>query len=89
MNLNTLKDVYVDQLKDMYSAEKQLTEALPKMARAALNPSLRTFANSLGYSEAARTLQGILDQEYAADQKLDDLAEGLHGQRSLNTAAKN
>ncbi len=168
MKLNTLKDVYVGQLKDVYSAEKQLTEALPQMAQAAANQklrqafknhltetenhmqavrtilddlnenptstkckameglieegreivqnggdadardaalivaaqkvehyeiatygSLRTFANSLGYDDAARVLQSILNQEYAADQTLDDLAMGTYGKTGLNTAAKN
>lgn len=168
MNLNTLKDVYVGQLKDVYSAEKQLTEALPQMAQAASNQklrqafenhlaeteihmetvrtilddlnenptstkckamegliaegseivqnggdadardaalivaaqkvehyeiatygSLRTFANSLGYDDAAQVLQSILNQEYAADQTLDDIAMGKYGKTGVNTAAKN
>jgi len=41
MNLNTLRDVYHDQLKDMYSAEQQLVEALPKMAEKASTPELK------------------------------------------------
>lgn len=40
MKLNSLYDLYVGQLKDMHSAEKQLTEALPKMASAASSPEL-------------------------------------------------
>jgi ferritin-like metal-binding protein YciE len=166
MDLNTLKDLYVDQLIDMYSAEKQLTEALPKMAKAASSPGLQqafhshleqtkghmaavatildevdanprnskckameglieegeeiikedgeadardaalivaaqkvehyeiatygglhTFATTLGYEDTAHTLQDILDQEYAADQHLDNLAMGLHGRQSLNKEA--
>lgn len=31
--LKELKDFFVDELKDIYSAEKQLTKALPKMAK--------------------------------------------------------
>jgi ferritin-like metal-binding protein YciE len=41
MNLNTLKDLYIHELKDLYSAEKQLTKALPKMAKAANNADLK------------------------------------------------
>jgi len=41
MELNTLKDLYVDELKDLYSAEKQLIKALPKMAKAAKTPELQ------------------------------------------------
>ncbi len=168
MSFNTLKDVYVEQLKDMYSAEKQLTEALPKMAKAASNDklktaftthlsetethmeavraildeldenpgnkkcvameglieegsevakkdgdpdardaalivaaqkvehyeiasygSLRAFADSLGDERAADVLQTILNQEYEADQLLDDLAMGTHQRFSVNAAAKN
>jgi ferritin-like metal-binding protein YciE len=40
MELETLKDLYIHELKDLYSAEKQLTKALPKMARAARNKEL-------------------------------------------------
>src|SRR3954471_2776965 len=41
MELDTLKDLYVDELKDLYSAEKQLVRALPKMAKAANDPELQ------------------------------------------------
>ncbi len=168
MNMQSLRDVYVHQLKDMYSAEKQLTEALPKMEKAANSPKLRTafqnhlrkteghmqkvqsildeldenptstkckameglieegneiakergdadakdaalivaaqkvehyeiasygglrtFAKTLGFNKAAETLQSILDEEYEADQELDNLAMGLHSNTSVNKAAAN
>lgn len=41
MELDTLKDLYVAELKDLYSAEKQLVKALPKMAKAANDPELQ------------------------------------------------
>jgi ferritin-like metal-binding protein YciE len=37
----TLKDLYIDELKDLYSAENLLVKALPKMAKAATSPDLR------------------------------------------------
>lgn len=37
----TLTDLFHDQLQDAYSAETQLTKALPKMAKAAKSPDLR------------------------------------------------
>ena len=40
MELNTLQDLYIHELKDLYSAEKQLIKALPKMAKAATNEKL-------------------------------------------------
>src|ERR1700719_906849 len=42
MKLASLEDLYVDELKDLYSAENQLLKALPKMARAATAAELRT-----------------------------------------------
>jgi ferritin-like metal-binding protein YciE len=38
----TLHDAFIDELRDTYDAEKQLTKALPKMAKAANSPELRT-----------------------------------------------
>jgi ferritin-like metal-binding protein YciE len=40
MELNTLKDLYIHELKDLFSAEKQIVKALPKMAKAASNKQL-------------------------------------------------
>ena len=42
MKLETLRDLYVEQLQDLYSAETQLVKALPKMAKAASNPQLQS-----------------------------------------------
>jgi len=39
--LNSLDDLLVDHLKDLYDAEQRLTKALPKMASAAKNPALK------------------------------------------------
>jgi ferritin-like metal-binding protein YciE len=36
-----LKDVLLDELRDMYSAENQLVKALPKLAKGAKNPKLK------------------------------------------------
>jgi ferritin-like metal-binding protein YciE len=38
----TIKDLLVEEIKDLYSAEKQLTKALPKMARGASDTTLKT-----------------------------------------------
>jgi len=38
MSLNTLKDLFLDELRDTLSAEKQLIKALPRMAVAASAP---------------------------------------------------
>jgi ferritin-like metal-binding protein YciE len=162
MSLKSLEDLYVHELKDLYSAEKQLIEALPEMVEAANSPQLReafashlketeqhfekvhqllqkldenpgstkckgmeglleegedaideeaspavrdaflisaaqrvehyeisgygtarAYARSLGRADDAEVLNQILEQEYAADNKLDKLAEG-----NINEAAK-
>jgi ferritin-like metal-binding protein YciE len=48
MEMETLRDLYVDELKDLYSAEKQLVDALPRMAKTATHPKLKeAFTNHL------------------------------------------
>lgn len=162
MKLENLKDLFVEQLRDLYSAEIQIQKALPKMEKAATLPALkqaylnhmeqtkvqtnrlqqifddldirpsgktckgmegiiaegeevikedadpavrdasliaaaqkvehyeisgygtvRTFAQKLGYSQAARLLQQTLDEEKQTDEKLTALAES-----GVNTAAQ-
>ena len=41
MKLKTLDDLFIHELRDLYSAENQLVKALPKMARAATNEDLK------------------------------------------------
>ena len=41
VELETLRDLYIDELKDLYSAEKQLVKAIPKMVKAAKHPELK------------------------------------------------
>lgn len=48
----TLEDLYTDLLKDLYSAEKQLVKALPKMAKNAQSPDLqKAFQEHLKQTE--------------------------------------
>ena len=42
MSIGTLRDLFVEELKDMYSAEKQLVKALPKLARKATSADLKS-----------------------------------------------
>jgi ferritin-like metal-binding protein YciE len=155
MSLDSLEKLFIEELKDIYNAEKQLTRALPRMAKAAESDALReaftlhtketegqiqrlervfkevgqavrgkkckgmeglieegkekmeeegepevldaaliasaqkvehyeiaaygclrTYAELLGYSEAAQLLQQNLEEEEATDKKLNQLAEG-------------
>ena len=41
MTIRTLEDGLFDELKDIYSAEKQLLKALPRLAKKATNPQLK------------------------------------------------
>lgn len=45
-NMNSLKDLLVHELRDLYSAETQLTDALPKMAEKANDQKLKDCFNS-------------------------------------------
>src|SRR6201997_5022275 len=64
MELDTLKDLYIHELKDLYSVEKQLVSALPKMAKAANNKELATgFREHLEQTkEHLARLEEILSQ---------------------------
>jgi len=41
MEMDHLQDLLIDQLRDLYNAEKQLVKALPRMAKAASHPELK------------------------------------------------
>ena len=62
MELRTLTDLYIHELKDLHSAEQQLTKALPKMAKAATNKELASgFQEHLEQTKQhARRLEQIL-----------------------------
>ena len=64
----TLHDAFIDELRDLYDAEKQLTKALPKLAKAATNPDLRTaFESHLeetrGHVERLEEVFGSLEEK--------------------------
>jgi ferritin-like metal-binding protein YciE len=62
MEMNRLKDLYIEELKDLYSAETQLVKALPKVASAASSEDLRAdFQEHLGQTkEHVARLERIL-----------------------------
>jgi ferritin-like metal-binding protein YciE len=64
MRLETLEDLYIHELKDLYSAEKQLIRALPKMAKSAKNEQLAAgFKEHLEQTkEHAARIEKILDE---------------------------
>ena len=61
MALETLRDLFLNELRDMYHAEKQLVRALPRMAKAADSDELRrAIEKHLGETEnQVRRLEGV------------------------------
>ena len=53
----TLDDLFLDTLKDIYFAEKQILKALPKMAKAANDPQLKA-----GFEEHRQQTEGHVDR---------------------------
>ncbi len=62
--LGSLRDLYVDELKDLYSAEQQITKALPKVIRAAESEELKdALQHHLDETlEQVRRLEQIFDR---------------------------
>ncbi|RYE79944.1 MAG: ferritin-like domain-containing protein, partial [Hyphomicrobiales bacterium] len=53
----TLDDLFLDTLKDIYYAEKQIVKALPKMAKAAQSPDLKA-----GFEKHLDETEGHVDR---------------------------
>jgi len=52
MSVDTIEKLFIAELKDLYSAENQITKALPKMAKAATSTELKkAFENHLRETE--------------------------------------
>ena len=69
----TLHDAFLDELRDSYDAEKQLTKALPKLAKAASDPKLRQ-AFEAHLKETENQIKR-LEQVFAS---LDEKVRGKH-----------
>src|SRR5882757_11113241 len=46
MSVGTMQELLIDELKDLYSAEKQIVKALPKLVKAASTPELQDALQS-------------------------------------------
>ena len=71
--MGTLHEAFVDELRDTYDAEKQLTKALPKMAKAASSPELREAIES--HLEETRQQVERLEQVF---ESIEEKARGKH-----------
>lgn len=69
----TLHDAFIDELRDVYDAERQLIKALPKLARAASSGELRTAFES--HLEETRGQVDRLEQVF---ESLDEKVRGKH-----------
>jgi ferritin-like metal-binding protein YciE len=63
--IGTLHDAFLDELRDAYDAEKQLTKALPKLAKAATSPVLR------------EAFESHLEETRGHVERLEQVMEGL------------
>ena len=64
MKLESLRDLYLDELRDIYDAESEIVKALPKMVESASSPDLReAFAQHLAETKTHVTrLERIFDE---------------------------
>lgn len=65
MPIKTIDDLFLHELSDVYSAEKQLTKALPKLARAATAPELK------------QAFESHLEETQGQVQRIDEVVEKL------------
>jgi ferritin-like metal-binding protein YciE len=65
MKLDTLRKLYVSELRDLYNAENQIIKALPKMAKAAASDQLRD------------ALKNHLEQTEKHVERLEEVFDGL------------
>lgn len=71
MQLQDLQDLFLDNLKDLYNAEKQLLKALPKMAKAADSNELRT-----AFETHTEETQGHIDRLEQVFERMGKRAAG-------------
>ncbi len=71
MRLDSLHDLFIHELRDIYSAEKQLTKALPKMAKAAHSAKLRK-----GFETHLRETEGQIERLETIFSDLDVSSRG-------------
>jgi ferritin-like metal-binding protein YciE len=71
VKLNSLHDLYITELKDLYDAENRILKALPKMAEASSSPELRNAFEQ--HLEQTRTHASRLEQIFL---KLDESPKG-------------
>lgn len=81
MKLETLHELFIEELQDLYSAENQILEALPKMIEKAHSPDLRHgFQSHLEQTRGhVRRLDQIFDQLGKSVDRNDKTCKGMKG----------
>jgi ferritin-like metal-binding protein YciE len=69
----TLHDAFIDELRDTYDAEKQLTKALPKLAKASNSPELRA-----AFETHLEETEGQIERLERVFDSLDEQVRGKH-----------
>ena len=69
----TLHDAFIDELRDTYDAERQLTRALPKLAKAATSPELRE-----AFETHLEETQGQIERLEQVFESLEEKVRGKH-----------
>ena len=69
----TLHDAFIDELRDLYDAERQLTKALGKLAKAATSPPLRE-----AFTAHLEETQGQVERLEQVFESLDEKPRGKH-----------
>ena len=81
MKLESLRELFIEELQDLYSAETQIIEALPKMIEKASSPDLKAgFTNHLEQTrQHVARLDRIFDQLGDDVDRKDKTCKGMQG----------
>ena len=71
MKITSLRDLWIDELKDLLNAENQILKALPKMAKAAKNEELRS-----AFEEHLEQTRGHVDRLEQIFESIEETARG-------------
>ena len=80
MKLNTLEELYISELRDLYSAENQLLKALPKIAKRASSSDLKD-----AFEKHLEQTKGHIERLEQLFEQLDESPQGksCHGMKGL------
>jgi ferritin-like metal-binding protein YciE len=71
MKLNSLHDLYLYELKDLYNAENQIIKAIPKMVKAASTPEVRS-----ALEQHLQVTRGQVERLERIFQRMDESPKG-------------